>query len=177
MRYTHTHTYTRAVWKVSGLATVRGCYAEGGITAAHCRQSTNFSNGCHVCLCVFMYSFRLISFFRPSLLSLDNLISLFVSFFISFLLYLCLSSVLPSFLLCDVNKEWMCLFVKTICTVDTPSASSSLIFLLVAHQLTNSSLVMPYFYKRTPSMLLMRNGTPRTRLELGRQCSQVHKGF
>jgi len=34
---------TRAVWKVRGLA-MRRCYAEGGITAAHCRQSTNFSN-------------------------------------------------------------------------------------------------------------------------------------
>jgi hypothetical protein len=35
----------RAVWKVHGLATVRRCYASPCITAAHCRQSTNFSNG------------------------------------------------------------------------------------------------------------------------------------
>jgi len=34
---------------------VRRYYAEGGITAAHCRQSTNFSNGSRgvsVCVCV-----------------------------------------------------------------------------------------------------------------------------
>jgi hypothetical protein len=36
---------TRAVLKVRGLATMRRRYAVGSITAAHCRQSTNFSNG------------------------------------------------------------------------------------------------------------------------------------
>jgi len=36
---------TRAVWKVRGLAAVHRHYAELGITAAHCCQYTNFSNG------------------------------------------------------------------------------------------------------------------------------------
>jgi hypothetical protein len=38
-----------AVWKVCGLGVVRRCYAGGRITAAHCRQSTNFSNGPRSC--------------------------------------------------------------------------------------------------------------------------------
>jgi hypothetical protein len=36
--------FTRSVWKFRGLVADRRCYAEGGITAAHCRQSTNFSD-------------------------------------------------------------------------------------------------------------------------------------
>jgi hypothetical protein len=41
--------YTRAVWKVLGLAVVRHCYASLCITAAYFRQSTNFSNGLRSC--------------------------------------------------------------------------------------------------------------------------------
>jgi hypothetical protein len=36
---------TRVVWKVHRLAVVHRCYASLCITAAHYRQSTNFSNG------------------------------------------------------------------------------------------------------------------------------------
>jgi hypothetical protein len=42
-------SYMRAVWKVHGLAAVRRCFAEGGIIAAHCHQSTNFSNSPRIC--------------------------------------------------------------------------------------------------------------------------------
>jgi hypothetical protein len=45
----HHAKYTRAVWKVRGLTALRRCYAEGGITTAYCRQSTNFSNGPRIC--------------------------------------------------------------------------------------------------------------------------------
>jgi ribosomal protein L40E len=43
------YVYTRAVLKVCGLAAVRRCYAEGSMTAVHCRQSTNFSSDPRSC--------------------------------------------------------------------------------------------------------------------------------
>jgi hypothetical protein len=46
------HEYTRAVWKVRGLAAVRRCYASLCLTAAHCSQSTYFSNGPRICCCI-----------------------------------------------------------------------------------------------------------------------------
>jgi hypothetical protein len=42
--------HMRAVWKVRGLVAVHCCYVSLWITAAHCCQSMNFSNGACNCL-------------------------------------------------------------------------------------------------------------------------------
>jgi hypothetical protein len=39
--------------KFGGLAAVRHCYTERGITAAHCRKSMNFSNGPRIFLTLY----------------------------------------------------------------------------------------------------------------------------